>query len=104
MNKVYAVSGWKEDSGESDRDWEWVVCCYTEEEMAQKHVKMLKEAVASGREEAKGKRDKLQSFRTELDPKLYGISHSSWYGPSYTVEEIGLFLHVDQFMEQVAVR
>ena len=80
LEKVYVVMG-----SQRRCEQQWLVACYTEKEMADLHVQ------------------KAMGYSTDSDfPYDWDTDHrKAQYQTEYYVEEVHLFRHLDEFLENV---
>ena len=90
LEKVYVVMG-------SNRRCEniWLVACYTEKEMAELHAEKAMDMSFSMNEDEEFRSD--ESFVYDWDT----IHRKAQYQTEYYVEEVYLFRHLDEFLENV---
>lgn len=111
LNKVYLVRG---NTGEYDMYQTWDVACYTEPEMATLHCRRanewLKERKLHRDDKGVGvsKWEGWDDNDTGLDLDFEDRERNPYdkamrivyTGTSYTVEQIPLYAHLDQYLEQ----
>lgn len=91
LNAVYIVVG---NTGEYSSWTTWNVASYTTKEQADIHCNTLNDLVKGSKEWDYDKRDE---FKISLDP----LMEMQYGGTEYSVEEVSLFAHFDQFQESL---